>query len=254
MSIQAVGWVMEASPSTGTARLVLLSLANHASREGKNAWPSVETIAHEARCSMRSVHYALRKLESEGHIERVGVSKHGVTIWNLVMEGVQVLHPHLVLRPDEVVEEGDVGVQSATPGGANGDPDVCRPLHTNQLQPSKEPVLQLRVQDATTEMTALAAELGLEAPEPSRVAQVVEDFPAVDHFAVVVQMREWIRDSAKRKVTDLVALFRKFCGNWKPLPKKEQARIDRERRNVHARGLLMADPGFFDHLRGGLTA
>ena len=49
MSIQAVAWVLEHSTSTGSARLVLISLANHASeRNNWECWPTSRTIAHEA--------------------------------------------------------------------------------------------------------------------------------------------------------------------------------------------------------------
>lgn len=76
MSIQAVAWVLgdrkknlPAHPSTGSARLVMVSLANHAN-DAWEAWPAVESIAWEAGLSVRRTHDALRKCEAEGWITR----------------------------------------------------------------------------------------------------------------------------------------------------------------------------------------
>lgn len=70
MSIQWVGWVLDHSEATGSDRLVLLSLANHANQSGA-CWPSVETISREARLSVRRTHDALRRLEAAGALVRL---------------------------------------------------------------------------------------------------------------------------------------------------------------------------------------
>lgn len=69
MSIQAISWVLEESEAKLGARLVLLSIANHADRVGGNAFPSVETIAIEAGMSTRQVQRALPILEKIGELE-----------------------------------------------------------------------------------------------------------------------------------------------------------------------------------------
>lgn len=70
MSVQAIAWVLEhADTSSVGDRLVLLSLANHADRHGRGAFPKVEDISHEARLSTRQVTRALGRLEQEGFIE-----------------------------------------------------------------------------------------------------------------------------------------------------------------------------------------
>src|SRR5271154_3447776 len=68
MSIMAVSWVLEQSKATGAARLVLLSIANHASEDGDSCWPSIRTIAREANLSERAVQYALPSLERLGEL------------------------------------------------------------------------------------------------------------------------------------------------------------------------------------------
>jgi Helix-turn-helix domain len=71
MSFQAVSWVLEHSRARGNARLVLISIAACSNREGENAWPSVETLAREARVSERTVQYAIRRLEQLGELRVV---------------------------------------------------------------------------------------------------------------------------------------------------------------------------------------
>jgi hypothetical protein len=71
LSWQAVTWVLEQSESVLGVRLVLLSIASHSNREGKSAWPSVDTICLEARLSRREVQYCLRKAEQSGELRTI---------------------------------------------------------------------------------------------------------------------------------------------------------------------------------------
>src|SRR6266851_5018714 len=68
MSWQAVTWVLENSEATLGSRLVMISIASHANREGKNAFPSMETIGLETLMSEREVRYCVRALEELGEL------------------------------------------------------------------------------------------------------------------------------------------------------------------------------------------
>lgn len=68
MSVQALGWVLEHSEAAGAARLVLIALANHADATGW-CWPSMATIAREARMSEDTARRAVRALELAGGLE-----------------------------------------------------------------------------------------------------------------------------------------------------------------------------------------
>lgn len=71
MSIQAVGWVLDNSTTTGGERLVLISLANHAD-ENLECYPTVARITREAGIKdTRTTQKILARLESAGHITRV---------------------------------------------------------------------------------------------------------------------------------------------------------------------------------------
>ena len=67
MSIRVINRVWEHAPSAGTALLLLLALADHANDDGI-CWPSVDTLAHKARTSERSVQRLLRDLEKDGEV------------------------------------------------------------------------------------------------------------------------------------------------------------------------------------------
>lgn len=71
MSIQAVAWVLENSKATGSARLVLISLANRANLEHNwECWPASRTTAREAGVkSHATVLTAVEKLEALGELE-----------------------------------------------------------------------------------------------------------------------------------------------------------------------------------------
>jgi hypothetical protein len=62
MSIQAMSWVLENSGHGGSELLVMIVIANHCHSDGTGAYPSIETIAEEARMSTRGVQYVIQRL------------------------------------------------------------------------------------------------------------------------------------------------------------------------------------------------
>jgi hypothetical protein len=68
------------SRSEGSARLVLLALADHANTQTAEAWPAIKTMASMARVDRRTVQRSLSEIEELGEISRViggGVSHGG---------------------------------------------------------------------------------------------------------------------------------------------------------------------------------
>ena len=68
MSIESMSWVLNYAPVSGTDKIILLGIANHADDRGKNAWPSVATLARYANVSERAVQQSLHKLREAGHL------------------------------------------------------------------------------------------------------------------------------------------------------------------------------------------
>lgn len=93
MSLACLTWVLQHSEATHGRRLVLIALADKAHDDGSRSFPSVETIMLQARMSRRAVQEALRRLERDGHIRRVGQSPFGTRIYSVVMGGAESAPP-----------------------------------------------------------------------------------------------------------------------------------------------------------------
>lgn len=88
MSVQALSWVLDHSKSRLAARLVLLSIANHANEVGDNAWPSVSRIAREAHVTDRQVQRALVGLVGLGELLIIhGAGPGGAHVYQVCMGG-----------------------------------------------------------------------------------------------------------------------------------------------------------------------
>lgn len=86
MSIQAFVWVIEHSQSRLADRCVLMSIANHCDRQGMNAWPSVNTISHEAKVSPRQVQVSTRRLCRMGELSIAKKEgRYGTNVYRLPM-------------------------------------------------------------------------------------------------------------------------------------------------------------------------
>ena len=67
-SVQAISWVIEHSKAKANPFVVLLMIANHARSDGTGAWPSLKTVAREARISRRTVWACVNELEKIGEL------------------------------------------------------------------------------------------------------------------------------------------------------------------------------------------
>ncbi|MPY80872.1 MAG: hypothetical protein GEV04_21030 [Actinophytocola sp.] len=68
MSIKVMTWVWDHSPAVGTELLMLLAIADHASDNGRDAWPSIKTLARRTRLGERTVQRVLKRLADEGRL------------------------------------------------------------------------------------------------------------------------------------------------------------------------------------------
>lgn len=69
LSVRVQSAVWEHSRATGNAFVVLLKIADNCDDDGRNAWPSVATLARYCRCAESTVQRALRELEALGELE-----------------------------------------------------------------------------------------------------------------------------------------------------------------------------------------
>lgn len=68
MSIKVMTWVWDHSTAVGTELLMLLAIADHASDDGRDAWPSIKTLARRTRLGERTVQRVLKRLADEGQL------------------------------------------------------------------------------------------------------------------------------------------------------------------------------------------
>lgn len=136
----AAVWDLEAIESTD--KFVLLKLADHADDEGRNAWPSVETIARAICKSERTVQRALRKLERDGWIvvERAAGPKRPPTYRVIAAARGDKMTPIGAPRGDTHdaagVTKQAVGVTPMTP---RGDTHDTRSTREPSIEPSIDP-------------------------------------------------------------------------------------------------------------------
>lgn len=166
MSVQALGWVLDHSPTKGTDRLVLVSIANHASPAPSDgaweAWPGVELIRREAGLDRsRTVQDSLARLVDAGALERLVNGAPDERIRKDRRSNLyRVLLAHGVTCGDTRcrwcgVTRGDTrGDAPASDGVTPGDATGCREASPEpSLDPSLEPVEQptpSRIDEALT--------------------------------------------------------------------------------------------------------
>lgn len=69
MSVEAMSAVFNHSAATGTAKVVLLGIANHEGDGG--SWPSIERLMRYAQADRRTVQRAIEKLIEIGELRRI---------------------------------------------------------------------------------------------------------------------------------------------------------------------------------------
>ncbi len=148
MSIAAIQAVWDRSQSTGTARVVLLAIADHAD-EHMTAYPSLTRLAHYANVHRRSAIRAIQSLVELGELVRVDRGKQGVTVYRMALPGVPT-------SDDSVTSTSDARVTSDA--SVTGDNSVTQ-LVTNPAPTSDTGVTQL--------VTPVSPEPSMNHQEPS---------------------------------------------------------------------------------------
>ena len=123
MSIKIMSWVLDHSPYLGKQRLIHLVLADHANDEGL-CWPSQETIARRAGCSVEYVRTTVTSMVTDGYLvrERESAGRGKPTHYRVVPKSV--------------------GGSSENPQVQQGNPQLSRPKPpnpspNNHQEPSK---------------------------------------------------------------------------------------------------------------------
>ncbi len=96
MSVKVQSKVWEHSRATGNTLIVLLKLSDCCDDQGRNAWPSIRSLARYCRCSASTVKRAIRELVDLGELEivqsgggRAPGSRYGSNVYRVVIETYQ---------------------------------------------------------------------------------------------------------------------------------------------------------------------
>ena len=139
MSVQAIGWVLEHSESQHSARLVMISIANYAKADGSGAWPSIATIARDARITDREVQLSIKDLERQGELQdERGAGPNGTNLYSVLMRGEN--------SSPGGVKNIHRGGEESSPGGVNSDAkrgeySSPKPKENRQVEPSLNQLL-----------------------------------------------------------------------------------------------------------------
>jgi hypothetical protein len=144
VSYQAVKWVLDHSETKGSDRLAMVSIAEHADANGRNAHPSIGTIAREAAVSHRQAERAVAKKGRPCKLGELRVERQLVPIQVQLADGTtrtyrvhryslpKMAQPEVTARQDDVPSYGvhDPTSTPHDPTSRSGKPS---------LEPSEEP-------------------------------------------------------------------------------------------------------------------
>ena len=132
MSIEAMTAVLQNSRAKGSARLVMVALAEHVNGQSVDwvVWPSVDRLAKLANIAPRNVMVHLSKLREMGEIIEVGRGPKGVIKYRLNPCPNGHPTPDEIVTPDETITPDEIVM--STP-----DEIVTPPLTKSSYKPEK---------------------------------------------------------------------------------------------------------------------
>lgn len=158
MSVRVMQSVWEQSQSTGSARMILLAIADCANDEGL-AWPSLSTIATKANVDRRTVMRCLGKLEVSGELERVS---HGGRSGNGGASNQYVVRPEVGHLPAPKVGASDPHLADSEVGASDTKVGANETKVGAQCPPNRKEPPEPRAFAAPPPKTATAAPLTFE--------------------------------------------------------------------------------------------
>lgn len=139
MSVKVMSWVWDHSRSKKTERLVLLAIADCASDDGANAYPSMAELMRKTGLSERGVQYAVKNLMTMGELfVSANGGPRGCNRYRVIMSTPQAVPPAEFAPPPQILRDtlsDSSQVWNVTPA----DPaprTVCTPPQTVRQTPA----------------------------------------------------------------------------------------------------------------------
>jgi hypothetical protein len=219
LSIQAVAWVLENSRTTGSARLVLISIANHASKRNDwEAWCASRTTAHEAGVrSHGTVLAAADRIEALGEIEILdrGGPRSSMRVRLLFMDDIEhddvegerseSDHPEQVCGQESTAAVSpDCPQRSAQTVQNRKEPELNQEPSSDAARPTPTTVEVRRVFDAWVESTEKTGRTQLDKKRQRLIVNALKAYPIED---VLDAVRGWRRSPHHRGENDSGAVY-----------------------------------------------
>ncbi|GAA1466288.1 helix-turn-helix domain-containing protein [Nocardiopsis exhalans] len=171
MAVEVMAWVWNHSRTKNSARLVLLAIADCASGDGTNAWPSNKELCRKTRLTDRSVQSAIQQCIELGELDvELNGGRRGTNMYTVLMRTPEDLSPPKKARgedpapPKNVRGSAKSQVSSATPEGSSA-PE--KSSGAKNLRPTPEESSDGTVQEPSGERESLFPDLGAEANAPT---------------------------------------------------------------------------------------
>jgi len=133
--------VWDDSEATGTARLVLLAIADSSDHDGTNAWPAIDTIGRKTKLSRSTVKRKIQELVSLGELAVVPGPSHIRS--DRRPNGYEIHLPSLIMGVinggSERTSAEPTGVQNGPTGVQNDDHDGS-PVNPNPSLPIQDSI------------------------------------------------------------------------------------------------------------------
>lgn len=222
MSIGVMTWVWTHSQSRNGARLVLLAIADCASDDGGNAWPSIDTIRRKANLkSDRTVQAAIKELEVLGELKVTpNAGPNGVNRYTVIMRTPVLTTPESAppqyLHPAEFAGSETGSESDTTPQ------DPPQNLHPANSAPP---------QNSASTPANIAGKPSLNRPTSSQKTSSSSKKPVTtrgtripDDFAMTDDMIAWGRENYPH--LDGEAITAEFVDYWRSIPGARGTRLD----------------------------
>ena len=148
-----------------TAKLVLLALADHASDDGKGAYPSLTRVERKTGLNRKTIVNALDALKFNGMISLVGRSKLNTSNYAILMQAFPV-----------TVEAGGAStpplVAPVPQAGVTSTPPMVAPVHLNHPLTTIKPSREIYSGDFAKIWTDLEKLCGAVPPDTTRLIEV----------------------------------------------------------------------------------
>jgi Helix-turn-helix domain len=190
LSHQAVSWVVANSKASGGELIVLLMIATHANPDGKNSYPSYETLAHESRMSPRNVIRVVQRLEK--NLKELGVEKNGSPVGTNLYSLPKMSHDkmsHDVLSRDKYSKNDKLSCDKPSPEMS---PEPSLTVLPSKEEPSSKDIARSRLPGFENFWEIYPRKVGKPNAERAWLSRVRDDKLAPE---VIAGVMDWMRSA-----------------------------------------------------------